>query len=97
MHSSSSIFHSFVSNLLYFHKFKLYHQVLMIIEKYYFEKNLKNHFSHISFLRNEKQKQQFGFHSYYSDEMVFQSDVKNNIWGYIPSDSNLVTANYKCM
>jgi len=53
--------------------------------------------SQLPFLRNEEPKQQFGIHSYYSDEMVFQSDVKNNIWGYIQSDSNLVTANYKCI
>ena len=35
------------------------------------------------------------FHSYYSDRMVFQKEVKNNIWGYY--DKEHLTAKYICM
>ena len=35
------------------------------------------------------------FHSYYSDRMVFQKEVKNNIWGY--SDKETLTAKYICL
>ena len=36
------------------------------------------------------------FHTYYSDNMVFQRNVKNNVWGYIDKDSGRVSAIYKC-
>ena len=28
------------------------------------------------------------FHSYFSNRMVLQSNVKNNIWGFIDSDAD---------
>ena len=37
----------------------------------------------------------FRFHSYYSDRMVFQKEVKNNIWGY--SNEEHLTAKSICM
>ena len=65
--------------------------------------------SHVTFLRNEDEPVNspqernevcqdlvfLSYHSYYSNNMVLQKDVKNNVWGYTYCKSN-ITAMYSC-